>query len=108
MQQPEKLDEFASAFKNSEDSKTFLIATNEKYSNQIQVLEQAISAVNNTLEYLNGWRAFQWVWKRKILCVKHNTYVLFLSEKKLLVLHAELQEQKARAKLKEVQQTLDN
>ncbi len=57
---------------------------------------------------MNSWRAFQWVWKKKILLVKLNTYRHVLFEKKIFVLVAELEEQNRTTALDNIKHKVEN
>ena len=91
-----------------EASNLRLVATRRKYCYEIAVLERAIIVVNTALESLSGWRAFQWVWKKKILRVKLNTYRRVLFEKKIFVLQAELENEKYQNVLHGIEKTVEN
>ena len=91
-----------------EASNQQLAAARSKYCDEIAVLERAIIVVTTALESLNGWRAFQWVWKKKILRVKLNTYRRVLFEKKIFVLQAELEHEQKKNELHRIRQTVEH
>ena len=59
-------------------------------TNDILVLKRAICTVNESLRALEGWGAGQWIWKRKILRVKLNTYKRVYYQKQSILLQAKL------------------
>jgi hypothetical protein len=50
----------------------------------------------------------QWVWIRKILQLNLNTYHFIVCEKKILVIEAELEQQKTRTTLEEIKHKVYN